>query len=55
MRDRERERERERERKKEKYTRPAHNLTHRNLTPFCWKNKYMSNTVVAGPRTMYFK
>ena len=25
------------------------------LTPFSWKNKYMSNMVVTGPYTMYFK
>ena len=34
---------------------PAHNLTHRNITPFWWKNKYMSNIVVPGPCTIYFK
>ena len=34
---------------------PAHNLTHTNVIPFWWKNKYMSNIVVAGPCTIYFK
>ena len=34
---------------------PAHNHTHRNLTPFWLKNKYMSNILVAGPYTIYFK
>ena len=30
--------------KEERNTRgPAHNLTHRNITPLWWKNKYMSN------------
>ena len=34
----------ERQRERERNTRgPAHNLTHRNATPFWWKNKYMSN------------
>ena len=45
-----------RKRERERNTRgSAHNLTHRNLTPFWWKNKYMSNIVVAGPCTIYFK